>query len=175
MQFDIVGKNISVTPAMKEMTEKKLAKLDKYIIVGEDVRARVLARTYDTKQKIEVTIPTKIGVLRAEAEEHDYYAALDRVIDKLKDQLRRQKTRLEKRHRASITKELLAEAVEQEEPDIVIRTKDVDLEPITLDEAILQMELSGHSFYAYLDEESENVCIVYHRRDGGYGVIETHH
>ena len=174
MQFEIIGKNVSITPAMKEMTEKKLAKLEKYIIVDDDVRARVLARTYDTRQKIEDTIPTKIGLLRAVAEDVDYYAALDKVVDRLKDQLRRQKTRLEKRHRTSMTEDFIAESEAAEEEDIVIRTKDIDLEPITLDDAILKMELSGHNFYAYLDEESENVCIVYHRRNGGYGVIETH-
>ena len=174
MHIEIVGKNVSITPAMKEMAEKKIAKLEKYIVVNDDVRARVLARTYDTRQKVEVTIPTKIGILRAEAEDYDWYAAVDRAVDKLRDQLRRQKTRLEKRHRASITEALIEEAEEKEENDIIVRTKDVYLEPISLDDAILQMELTGHSFYAYLDEESGNVCIVYNRRDGGYGVIETH-
>ena len=171
MKIEIIGKNVSITKAMRDITEEKLSKLNKYLVIEDDTNARVLARTYGTRQKIEVTIQTKMGILRAEAEDFDYYAALDNVLDKLQDQIRRQKTRLEKRHRPSITEALLEEEPEE---DIVVRSKDIYLEPITLDEAILQMELSGHTFYAYQDEESDNVCIVYLRRDGGYGVIETH-
>jgi putative sigma-54 modulation protein len=174
VKFEIIGKNTTITPAMQEHIEKKIRKLEKYVIIPEDVITRVLVRIYNDRQKIEVTIPAKFGILRAEASDFDAYAAVDAVVDKLEDQIRRQKTRLENRHRSSITENLMAIASEAEEEDIPVKTKDVYLEPITLDDAILQMELSGHNFYAYLDEESGEVCVVYRRYDGGYGVIETH-
>lgn len=174
MRFEIVGKNVTVTPAMREKIEKKLTSLEKYLLIDPDTTARVVARVYPNSQKVEVTIPTKIGILRAEVVNDDFYAAVDLAIDKLEDQLRRQKTRLNRKHREHLSKAFIDEEVnENSEPDIPVRTKSVTADTMSLDDAILQMELSGHNFYIYTDEETRGVAVVYRRNDGGYGLIEV--
>lgn len=174
MRFEIVGKNVTVTPAMREQIEKKLSTLDKYLLIDPDTIARVVARVYPNSQKVEVTIPTKVGILRAEVVNDDFYAAVDLAIDKLEDQLRRQKTRLSKRHREHLSEAFINEAeAEDNEEDIPVRTKTVIADEMILDEAIMQMELSGHNFYIYKDEDSEKISVVYRRRNGGYGLIEV--
>ncbi len=174
MRFEIVGKNVSVTPAMREQIEKKLSSLEKYLLIDDNTIVRVVARVYPNSQKVEVTVPTKIGNLRAEVENDDFYAAVDLAIDKLEDQIRRQKTRLSKRHREHLAQAFIEEADKKEdEVDIPVRTKSVVAETMPLDEAIMQMELSGHNFYIYTDEESDKVAVVYRRKSGGYGLIEV--
>ena len=106
MKFEIVGKNVSITEAMRQKIEKKLSFLDKYLLIDPETRARVVVRTYPLTQKIEVTIPTKVGILRTEVEHEDLYAAIDLAIDKLEDQVRRQKTRLSRRHREKLALKL---------------------------------------------------------------------
>lgn len=174
MRFEIVGKNVTVTPAMREQIEKKLSTLDKYLLIDPDTIARVVARVYPNAQKVEITIPTKVGILRTEVVNDDFYAAVDLAIDKLEDQLRRQKTRLSKRHREHLAEAFINEAeAEDNEEDIPVRTKTVVADEMILDEAIMQMELSGHNFYIYKDEDSEKISVVYRRRNGGYGLIEV--
>ncbi len=172
MRFEIIGKNISVTPAMREQIEKKLSTLERFVLIDADTVARVVVRTYPNNQKVEVTIPTRIGQLRTEVEDTDVYAAVNRAVDKLQDQLRRQKTRLEKNHRDSLAKAFLDEARADEEEEIPVRTKTIAIEELDLDEAIAQMELSGHDFYVYIDEETKETAVVYRRDQGGYGLIE---
>ena len=175
MRFEIVGKNIEVSDAMKTSIEKKLSNLDKYLLINSDTIARVVARVYPDSEKVEVTIPTKVGILRAEVVENDFYAALDGAIDKLEDQIRRQKTRLSKKHREHLAKAFIEEAELAENPvnDIPVRTKTITADEMTLDDAIMQMELSGHNFYIYTDEESGRISVVYRRSSAGYGLIEV--
>lgn len=177
MKFTIQGKNIDVTEAMKEQISKKLSVLDKYLLIDEDTTARVVARVYKKgakAQKVEITIPTKVGILRTEVVHDDFYAAVDYAIDKLEDQLRRQKTRLQKKHKEHLSKAFIEENVAQEvSEETPVKTKQVIAEKLSLDEAILQMELSGHSFYIYTDEDTEKHAIVYLRHDGSYGLIEV--
>lgn len=176
MKYKITGKNIEVTDAMKERVEKKLGVLDKYILIDKDAEARVLARVYKNnkkEQKIEITIPSKVGVLRSEVTSSDFYEALDLAIDKLEDQIRKQKTRLYKHHKNHLSKEFIEEAFTQEiKEEIPIKTKSVSAESLSIDEAVLQMELSGHNFYVFTDEDTNKHEIVYNRREGGYGLIE---
>jgi len=172
MRFEIVGKNITITESMREKIEKKLSGLQKYLLIDPDTTARVVARVYPASQKIEVTIPTRVGILRTEVEHEDLYAAVDIALDKLEDQLRRQKTRLNRRHRDSLAENFLTEA-EEEEYDIPVKTKTIAAEKMDLEEAIMQMELSNHDFYIYTDDESGKISVVYRRNNGGYGLIET--
>ncbi|MBQ8068654.1 MAG: ribosome-associated translation inhibitor RaiA [Solobacterium sp.] len=172
MRFEIVGKNITITDTMREKIEKKLSGLQKYLLIDPDTTARVVARVYPASQKIEVTIPTRVGILRTEVEHEDLYAAVDIALDKLEDQLRRQKTRLNRRHRDSLAENFLTEA-EEEEYDIPVKTKTIAAERMDLEEAIMQMELSNHDFYIYTDDESGKISVVYRRNNGGYGLIET--
>ena len=174
MRFEIIGKNIEVTPAMKEKIEDKLSNLDKYLLIDPDTTARVVARVYPNSQKVEVTIPSKVGLLRAEVIDEDFYAAVDLAIDKLEDQIRRQKTRLSRRHKEHLAKAFVDEEDYEDtnESDIPVKTKNIIAEKMDLDEAIMQMELSGHNFYIYKDEEDEDISVVYRRSSGGYGLIE---
>ena len=102
MKVNIVGKNITVTEGISAKIHKKLDVLTKYFIISEDDVANVLVRTYPTKQKIEVTIPTRYAILRAEVVDDDLYAAIDRAVDKLEDQIRRTKTRLTRKNKESL-------------------------------------------------------------------------
>lgn len=173
MRFEIVGKNITITDMMRSKIEKKLSTLEKYLLIDENTTARVVARVYPNSQKIEVTIPTKVGILRSEVTHEDLYAAIDIAVDKLEDQLRRQKTRLNRRHRESLAEAFLDEAAEAEERIVPVKTKTITATRLDLDEAIMQMELSSHDFYIYTDEDTGRVSVVYLRNDGDYGVIEV--
>ena len=174
MRFEIVGKNISVTEGMRTKIEEKLGFLDKYIIIDPNVIARVVCRVYPNTQKIEVTIPTKVGILRAEVEHEDFYAAIDLAIDKLEDQIRRQKTRLSRRHKDSLAESFIEKDEKVlEEEDIAVKTKTITPEKMDLEEAIMRMEMLGHSFFIYVDNENDEIAVVYRRNDGKYGLIET--
>ncbi len=175
MNINIVGKNISVTKALEDKITKKLNNLDKYFIIDENDTAKVLLRTYPTKQKIEVTIPTKFAILRAETSADDMYSAIDQVVDKLKDQIRRQKTRImdKKSHplyEAFLDFDVMGNPIESDE---IVRTKTIHPESMSLDEAIVKMDLMDHSFFIYTDDETNKIAGVYLRNDGGYGLIET--
>ena len=174
MRFEIVGKNISVTEGMRTKIEEKLSFLDKYILIDPNVIARVVCRVYPNTQKIEVTIPTKVGILRAEVEHEDFYAAIDLAIDKLEDQIRRQKTRLSRRHKDSLAESFIEKDEKVlEEEDIAVKTKIITPEKMDLEEAIMRMEMLGHSFFIYVDNENDEIAVVYRRNDGKYGLIET--
>lgn len=175
MKITLRGKNIEITEAIEEKVSEKLSKLDKYFIVSENVEAKVLVRTYPYGQKIEVTIPTEYVLLRAEVVDQDLYNAIDLVIDKLEGQIRKYKTRLNRKSKDNKLAFNLAsiEPLEEEEEDVLVKTKTITPKPMDMEEAIMQMELIGHSFFVYRDTETDAISIVYRRNDGGYGLIET--
>ena len=175
MKITLRGKNIEITEAIEEKVSEKLSKLDKYFIVSENVEAKVLVRTYPYGQKIEVTIPTEYVLLRAEVVDQDLYNAIDLVIDKLEGQIRKYKTRLSRKSKDNKLAFNLAsiEPLEEEEEDVLVKTKTITPKPMDMEEAIMQMELIGHSFFVYRDTETDAISIVYRRNDGDYGLIET--
>ena len=175
MKITLRGKNIEITEAIEEKVSEKLSKLDKYFIVSENVEAKVLVRTYPYGQKIEVTIPTEYVLLRAEVVDQDLYNAIDLVIDKLEGQIRKYKTRLNRKSKDNKLAFNLAsiEPLEEEEEDVLVKTKTINPNPMDMEEAIMQMELIGHSFFVYRDTETDAISIVYRRNDGDYGLIET--
>ncbi len=173
MKVKIVGKNVIVTPDISEKINKKLNVLNKYFIIDENDEAKVLIREYPAKQKIEVTIPTKYAILRAEVVSDDMYSAIDIAIDKLEDQIRRQKTRLQRKNKTSLAEAFLAEAEDEDYGDEVVKTKSIVPQEMSLDEAIMKMELLDHDFFIYTDDETGKIAVVYRRNDGGYGLIET--
>ena len=180
MKITLRGKNIEITEAIEEKVSEKLSKLDKYFIVSENVEAKVLVRTYPYGQKIEVTIPTEYVLLRAEVRgeivnQQDLYNAIDLVIDKLEGQIRKYKTRLNRKSKDNKLAFNLAsiEPLEEEEEDVLVKTKTITPKPMDMEEAIMQMELIGHSFFVYRDTETDAISIVYRRNDGDYGLIET--
>ena len=136
----------------------------------------MVVRVYPNKQKIEVTIPTKFAVLRAEVVHDDLYAAIDLAIDKLEDQIRRQKTRLTRKNKEKLAYAFLeTEELDEEydEADEVVKTKSIVPDTMELDEAIMRMEMLNHNFFIYRDDETKEIAVVYKRHDGGYGLIET--
>ena len=175
MKITLRGKNIEITEAIEEKVSEKLSKLDKYFIVSENVEAKVLVRTYPYGQKIEVTIPTEYVLLRAEVVDQDLYNAIDLVIDKLEGQIRKYKTRLNRKSKDNKLAFNLAsiEPLEEEEEDVLVKTKTITPKPMDMEEAIMQMELIGHSFFVYRDTETDAISIVYRGNDGDYGLIET--
>lgn len=175
MKITLRGKNIEITEAIEEKVGEKLSKLDKYFIVSENVEAKVLVRTYPYGQKIEVTIPTEYVLLRAEVVDQDLYNAIDLVIDKLEGQIRKYKTRLNRKSKDNKLAFNLAsiEPLDDEEEDVLVKTKTITPKPMDMEEAIMQMELIGHSFFVYRDTETDAISIVYRRNDGNYGLVET--
>ena len=160
---------------LKKKVSEKLSKLDKYFIVSENVEAKGTYETYPYGQKIEVTIPTEYVLLRAEVVDQDLYNAIDLVIDKLEGQIRKYKTRLNRKSKDNKLAFNLAsiEPLEDEEEDVLVKTKTITPKPMDMEEAIMQMELIGHSFFVYRDTETDAISIVYRRNDGDYGLIET--
>ena len=173
MKVQIYGKNVAITPGMQEKVETKLKFLEKYFIIDENVTANVLVKVHTKDIKIEVTIPTKMAVLRAEVSHDDFYAAVDLVIDKLEDQIRRQKTRLERKHKDKLALAFIDSDENESDDDTLVKTKTIIPTEMDLEEATMRMEMLGHSFFIYLDEETKAVAVVYKRHDGGYGLIET--
>ena len=175
MKVNIVGKNITVTEGISEKIHKKLDVLTKYFIISEDDVANVLVRTYPTKQKIEVTIPTRYAILRAEVVDDDLYAAIDRAVDKLEDQIRRQKTRLTRKNKESLAEAFVDHELFNDdvaEDDEIVRTKSIVPTEMSLDEAIMKMELLGHDFFVFRNADTFEVNVVYKRKGNTYGLIE---
>ncbi|MGM9946336.1 MAG: ribosome hibernation-promoting factor, HPF/YfiA family [Lysinibacillus sp.] len=181
LKFNIRGENIEVTPAIREYVEAKVEKVERYFNEDVNATANVNLKVYNDKQtKVEVTIPMKSVTLRAEERNNDMYAAIDLIVDKLERQIRKHKTKVNRKFReregagvyfANVTQN--GAEVEQEEEYQIVRTKQFDLKPMDQEEAILQMNMLGHDFYIYTDAESDSTNIVYKRKDGKYGLIET--
>ncbi len=175
MKVIVRGKNIQLTEGIESKINKKLSMLDKYFIMSENVEAKVLIRTYPIGQKIEVTIPTEYVLLRAEEIDGDLYNAIDLVIDKLERQIRKYKTRLNRKSKDNKLAFNIAsiQPLEKEEEDIIVKTKSINPKPMDMEEAIMQMEMIGHSFFVYKDTETSLISVVYKRHEGDYGLIET--
>ena len=171
MEILIRGTKLEITDSMKEYVKEKLSKLDKYL-VDQKVKANVLVKVHNYLQKVEVTIPLKTLILRAEEEQQDFYAAVDLVINKLERQIRKNKAKLQKRDKNKTKEFNIDDIIPIEEDEKIVKHKKIDVKPMSNEEAILQMELLGHDFYVYKDSDTNNVCVLYKRKDGGYGVIE---
>ena len=171
MKFAIYGENVTVTDVMREKIENRLSGLNKYVVIDEQQSARVTVKIFGGALKVEVNVPTKIGLMRSEVVHEDFSTAVDLAIDKLEDQIRRQKGRLSRRHKDSIAESFYDES--DASTDIPVRTKTLYAEEMILDEAIMHMEMLSHSFFIYKDADSQKIAVVYKRNDGGYGLIEV--
>lgn len=174
MLVSILGRNLKVTEAMEYNFENKLSRLDKYFT--EEVEAKVTASHQKNQMKVEVTIPFRTGMIRAEAEDMDLYNGLDTVIDKLSKQLSKQKERMERKHSDTIRYESIEDYVPSEdeiqEEEKIVKRKEFVYKPMSEEDAILQMELLGHDFFVFDNFETEKVAVLYKRKDGHYGLIE---
>ena len=177
-RYNVRGENIEVTEAIRDYVEKKVGKLERYFSDAPDATAHVNLKVYTEKTaKVEVTIPLPYLVLRAEETSPDLYASIDLVVDKLERQIRKFKTKINRKSREKgfdVVLPPLPEVPEEEETGLeIVRTKRIDLKPMDSEEAVLQMNMLGHNFFIYQDAETNETNIVYRRKDGKYGLIET--
>lgn len=176
MKFIIRGPKIEVTDAIRAYVESKIGRLDKYLETPENVTANVLVSVKGRNQKIEVTIPVKKVILRAEVEHEDLYASIDLVTEKLERQIRKNKSRIKKQTKNikefKVDYEVEVEADDTEE-SVIVKRKTIEMKPMSEEEAILQMNLSDHDFFVFQDEENEKISVIYKRKDGNLGIIET--
>ena len=176
MKYNIRGDKMIVTDAINSYVEGKLGKLDKYFR-NDEIRANVLLKVRGAnRQIIEVTIPTEKFILRCEEENNDLYAAIDLCVDKLERQIRKNKTKLKRHVTKEKNKDINFEFELAENEDIdetIVKRKKIDTKPMDEEEAILEMELLGHDFFVFKNTNTESVCVVYKRKSGDYGIIET--
>ena len=177
MEIVIHGDKIKVTEAMSDYINKKMEKLEKYLKNNDEIRANVIVRVRNNNQIVEITIPLKSFILRSEESKEDFYAAVDKAIEKLERQIRKNKTRLTTKKVKNVYEFDFSDITIEEDDDTdknnILKRKKIEIKPMDEEEAILQMELLGHQFYVYKDSNSDKVCVVYKRKDGNYGVIES--
>ena len=170
MKTNVFGKQMTVRESLVASIERKLAKFDKFF--GDDTEALVTCKTRKGSKIIEITVNYGTTIFRAEEESETFLTALDRAVETLEGQIRKNKTRLEKRVRSgAFVIEEDDDDEYEEESEFDIRTKTFPFKPMSCEEAILQMNLLGHAFFAYTDAEDGRVCVVYKRKNGGYGLI----
>ena len=177
IKFSIRGENLEVTDALRSYVEDKVAKIEKYFNENQELIAKVNLKVYREKTaKVEVTRPLGSITLRAEDVSQDMYGSIDLVVDKIERQIRRNKTKIEKKNRQKVAtgKIFTADLVEQVEEEVkVVRTKQVDLKPMDIEEAVLQLELLGHDFFIYTDAKDGKTNVLYKREEGDLGLLEV--
>ena len=176
MKFNIHGQKLEVTDAIRSYIEEKIGRLEKYFENPSELTANVVIKVRGRDQVVEVTIPAPKLILRGEEANNDLYASIDLVSDKIERQIRKNKTRMSsKNNKKNIDNFIVDFKVEDLELDdnVIVKRKSIEMKPMSEEEAILQMELLGHEFFVYKDVEHNNVCVLYKRKDGNYGIIET--
>lgn len=175
MRISIFGKNLEVTDYLRETAEKKAEKLNRYF--PEDTEVQITLSVEKNSHIAEVTVPFEGGVIRAEEATGDMYASLDSVLEKIEKQLHRHRTRLEKTFRGASLRfdEPVFSGAFDDEPEEgpkIVRVKRFNIKPMDEEEAMLQLELTGHSFYVFENADTAQINVLYKRKDGNYGLIE---
>ncbi len=173
MKYTIVGKNVDVTPALDTAIRSKLDKLDRFF--SPDTPVRVTLNVEKDRQKIEVTIPVRDGIIRSEQVSNDMYISLDLVEEVIERQIKKYKNKIVDRHQDagnSFRQEFLEHDYLAEEEIRITRHKQFDMKPMYPEDACVQMELLGHDFYLFCNAETEQLNVVYKRKGGTYGLIE---
>ncbi len=173
MRIDIRGDKIKVTEGIKSYLEEKIGKLDVYFEKPEERKAYVVIRVRNNEQIVEITIPTPKFTLRVETSHENLYASIDLSIDKLERQLRKNKTKMKKKFKDVLQFELLMQKEEEENTSSIQKRKTLELKPMDEEEAILQMELIDHDFFIFKNVNTNNLSVLYKRKDGSYGIIES--
>ena len=179
MEITIKGKNIEVTKALRDYAEKKVSKIQRFF-EGDMIDAQVTMGIEKGLHIVEVTMQINGLLLRGEEKTGDMYASVDGAVDKIERQIRKYKTRINRRLRqigthlveAAFTPDGPEVAEEAEDEARIVRTKRFAIKPMSVQEAVMQMELLGHDFYVFSNAETEEVNVVYRRKDGNYGLIE---
>ena len=177
MKLSIYGKNMQVTENITKRIEKKTNKMSRYLLPDTEMQVRMRKEKND-RRVVEITVPMGGNViLRAEAREQDnLFLAIDQALAKMERQIHRHRTKLEKRLREDAFKpelpEYSEEEIAEEDAPKIVRHKTFPVRPMSVDDAIIQMELLGHSFFAFVNVETERTNILYQRKDGGLGLLE---
>lgn len=171
MKYIISGRNIEITDGLKNAVIEKIGKLERYFT--ENTEAQITLSVEKDRQKIEVTIPVKGSTIRAEQTSTDMYVSIDLVEETIERQLKKYKTKLTaKEQAASFTESYIDEDYEDSSDIKIVKTKKFGIKPMNAEEACLQMELLGHSFYVFCNDQTDEVNVVYKRKDGAFGLIE---
>ena len=172
MAINVRGKNLDITPALKDYVEKRVKKITKYFDKTGDIL--VILKVEKGRHQVEVTVPVDGILLRGEESTPDMYASIDQVMDKLEKQIEKHKTKLIKRFRGSGFRADIASTVTvpETEEETIVRTKRFAVKPMDAEEAILQMNMLNHDFFMFLNIETEQVNLVYRRKDGHFGLLE---
>ncbi|WP_027399195.1 ribosome hibernation-promoting factor, HPF/YfiA family [Anaerovorax odorimutans] len=175
MKVIITSKNFNASDHLKQLIENKFEKLGKYF--SDNIVVNIMLTTERGREKVEATINAKGTIFRAEEESSDAYTAVDKVVDKLSTQMSRFKTKLQRKHRGQ--KEFIFTELPDTDDDLEeikpVKTKSFELLPMSVDEAVMQMELLEHDFFAFLNMETNSVNIVYKRKDNNYGLLKTYY
>lgn len=172
MRYTITGRNVNVTPGIRRAVEEKIGKLDRYF--NPDTEVIVTLSVQKDKQKIEVTIPVKGNIIRAEESSSDMYVSIDLVEEVIERQLKKYKNKIidKKQSAQSFSDLFINEEAEEEEEIQIVKTKRFGIKPMDPEEACVQMELLNHNFYVFLNAQTEEVNVVYKRKGHSYGLIE---
>ena len=173
MDFNIRGNKLEITDAIRNYLEDKIGKLGKYFTNPNELTANILVKSDGILKKVEVTIPIKKAILRAEDSNKDLYAAIDLVYEKLERQIRKNKTRMSHKNNKEINPFIdFTTKDEEKEEGTIVKRKVFDAKPMSDEEAILQMELLDHNFFVYKNAETNLFSVIYKRNDQNYGIIE---
>jgi len=173
MKFVINGKNMEITEGLRGAVEEKIGKLERYFTPETEVH--VMLSVERENQKIEVTIPVKGKIIRSEQTSSDMYVSIDLVEEVIERQLKKYKAKIvdKQQNAVSFSKTFIEEEPEEDEEDIqIVRTKKFDIKPMYPEDACIQMELLGHSFFVFCNADTDEVNVVYKRKGGTYGLIE---
>ncbi|WP_066633639.1 ribosome hibernation-promoting factor, HPF/YfiA family [Desulfolucanica intricata] len=172
MNIHVRGRNIQVTPALKDYVDKRLSKLDKYADNYGFGDAQVIMKVEKDSHTIEVTVPIGGMILRGEETTGDMYSSVDLVVEKLEKQVNRYKGKLTRRNKLQNDVPVDGMPGDEQEHPKILRNKRFNIKPMPVEEAILQMNLLGHTFFVFSNAETEQVNVIYKRKDGNYGLIE---
>ena len=172
MRYTITGRNVNVTPGIRKAVEEKIGKLDRYF--NPDTEVIVTLIVQKDRQKIEVTIPVKGNIIRAEESSSDMYVSIDLVEEVIERQLKKYKNKIidKKQSAQAFSDYFINEETEDDEEIQIVKTKRFGIKPMDPEEACVQMELLNHNFYVFLNAETEEVNVVYKRKGHSYGLIE---
>lgn len=180
IKVTIRGENIQVSEALSSLVNEKINKIGRHFNSDQEIKGQVGLKVYRNKDaKVEITLKINGLILRSEDISQDMYASINRAADKIERQIRKNKTKIAQKIRERTpskqvwTSDFAESETEETSPVQVVRVKRFELKPMSVDEAILQMELLGHDFFIYFDDKEEETNLLYKRKDGDYGIIET--
>ena len=172
MKFVYASKDMEISESLKARVEKKLGKLSRYFHEEPEATIRFKVQK-GARNIVEITVNAAGIILRAEECSNDMYLSIDHAVDKLESQIRRHRTKLEKRIRETELEPVIMEAPAYEEQNYdIVRVKKFSIKPMGVEDAITQMELLGHDFFLFMNEEDETMNVLYRRNDGSYGLLK---